>query len=235
MPPGRSPDSADVPVGPRDSDLIAAAAVFGQQLPLAQRYAALLLGPGIERGLLGPREAETLWSRHLLNCAVVAELLPAGAQVSDVGSGAGLPGLALACARPDLTVRLIEPLLRRAEFLIEAVGELGLSGRVAVIRGRAEDAAVRAAVAPARWITARAVAPLDRLTGWCLPLLGTGGALLAIKGARADEEVAAHRATIATLGGSIPDVVCCGTGKVEQPTRVVVIQRSRVTRRGRHD
>ncbi len=144
--------------------------VFGAQLPRAERFVDLLVGPGVERGLLGPREAARIWSRHVLNCAVLAELLPATARVVDVGSGAGLPGLAVAIARPELRVDLVEPLLRRAEFLAEAVASLELGDRVRVIRGRAEEPGVLRAVGQADWVTARAVAPLDRLVRWCLPL-----------------------------------------------------------------
>src|SRR5690625_1728114 len=146
--------SADVPDGAAD--------VFGAGLETARRYATLLAGPGVERGLLGPREVDRLWERHLLNCAVLAEVVESGERVVDIGSGAGLPGLALAIARPDLTVTLVEPLLRRSTFLGEAVAELGLP--VAVVRGRAEDAVVLAEVGGADAVTSRAVAPLDRLT-----------------------------------------------------------------------
>ncbi len=139
----------------------------------------LLATHGVERGLLGPREVPRLWERHLLNCAVLEPLIPADAAgLCDVGSGAGLPGLVLAALRPDLAVTVLEPLLRRTTFLTEAVDALGLT-RVEVLRGRAEDWAGRRT-----WpvVTARAVAPLDRLAGWCLPLLTPGGLLLALKG-----------------------------------------------------
>ena len=164
--------------------------MFGDRLALAERYVELLTGPGVARGLLGPREAGRIWSRHLLNCAVVAELFPASVRVVDVGSGAGLPGLAVAIARPDLRVDLVEPLQRRAEFLTEALETLAMTGRVRVVRGRAEEPAVVAAVGRADWVTARAVAPLDRLVRWCLPLAGVGGRLALIKGSSADEEAA---------------------------------------------
>jgi 16S rRNA (guanine527-N7)-methyltransferase len=194
---------------------------------LAIRYATLLSTAGVERGLLGPREASRVWDRHLLNCAVVGELLPPAARVVDVGSGAGLPGLALACARPDLRVTLVEPLVRRVTFLEQAVTTLGLAPRVTVIRGRAEEPAVAGRVAPADWITARAVAPLNRLAAWCLPLLDQGGFLLALKGRQAAAELAEHRAAIGRLGGADGQVVSCGVGLLASPTTVVVIRRWR--------
>ena len=138
------------------------------------------------RGLIGPREAPRLWDRHLLNCAVLGEVVPRGVAVADVGSGAGLPGLVLAIARPDLRVTLVEPLLRRTRFLDEVVDLLGLQAQVEVLRGRAEE------LADGRTfdvVTARAVAPLERLARWCLPLVAPGGELVAMKGASAPAEV----------------------------------------------
>lgn len=190
--------------------------VFGDLLPLALRYERWLAGAGIERGLLGPREVDRLWERHLLNSAVVAPLLDAGARVVDVGSGAGLPGIPLALARPDCSVVLLEPLARRAAFLTEVVEDLGLGPRVSVVRARAEE---HARTTPAYDVAvARAVAPLDRLAGWCLPLLRPGGRLLALKGERAADEVAAAPA----LGASIERV---GDGVVDPPATVVVVPR----------
>ena len=158
-------------------------------MPLAQRYAGWLAGPGVERGLLGPREAGRVWERHLLNCAVVGALLRPSERVIDVGSGAGLPGIPLALVRTDCTFVLLEPLARRVAFLDEVVADLGIADRVRVVRGRAEDHA-RAGVTYDVAI-ARAVAALDRLAAWCLPLLRPGGRLLALKGAQAEAEVAA--------------------------------------------
>src|SRR3954469_18453735 len=169
-----------------------ASAVFGDRLPLAVRYAELLVTDGVVRGLIGPREAPRIWERHLLNCGVLSEIIPVGASVVDVGSGAGLPGIVLAVARPDLTITLVEPLARRTAFLSEAVTALGLDATVTVVRGRAEDLAGGPPVA-ADVVTARAVPPLDRLAGWCLPLAAVGGRLLALKGASAADEVAEHR------------------------------------------
>jgi 16S rRNA (guanine527-N7)-methyltransferase len=202
-----------------------ARAVFGPALGAAKRYADLLATTGVERGLIGPREVPRLWSRHLLNCAVVAELIPSGAAVDDIGSGAGLPGIVLALIRPDLEVTLVEPLLRRATFLGEAVAELGLS-HVTVVRSRAEERAAAADVPRADVVTARAVAPLDRLSGWCLPLLRRGGTLLALKGATATDELAAAADAIRRNGGSAGRVVTVGAGLVDPPTTVVVVERA---------
>ena len=146
-------------------------------MDLARRFVVHLATSGVERGLIGPREVPRLWNRHVLNCAVLGELVPQGVRVVDVGSGAGLPGIALAIARPDLQVVLVEPLERRTTWLDEVVADLGLGVRV--LRARAEEVAgtERAAV-----VTARAVAPLDKLARWTLPLVQPGGELLAIKG-----------------------------------------------------
>jgi 16S rRNA (guanine527-N7)-methyltransferase len=194
-------------------------------LPLACRYAELLTSSGVERGLLGPREASRIWERHLLNCAVVGELLPRAARVVDIGSGAGLPGIVLACARPDLRIDLVEPMARRVTFLDEAVAALALGGRVSVVRGRAEERAVIRRVAPVAWVTARAVAPLDRLAAWCLPLLKPGGHLLALKGRHGAEELDEHRDAIGRLGGVDQHVVLCGVDLLASPTTVIVIRR----------
>ncbi len=183
------------------------------------RYAALLTEVGVSRGLLGPREVPRLWERHLLNCAVVAAAPAAGAQVVDVGSGAGLPGLVWAILRPDLEVVLLEPSLRRCTFLVEAVASLGL-GNVEVDRSRAEDAADRYA---ADVVTARAVAPLERLLGWTLPLLRPGGRLLAFKGRTAGAELAAARATLSSTGGTAARVTTYGEGILDPPATVVEV------------
>ena len=165
-------------------------ALFGGGIALAQRYAQVLASTGIEHGHLGPREVPRLWSRHLANSAVVTDLVPADALVIDVGSGAGLPGIPMAIRRPDLRFVLVEPMLRRFSFLERTVAELGLGDRVRVLRGRAEDRLVRTELAGSSWVTARAVAPLDRLVAWCVPLLGPGGRLLALKGSSAADEIA---------------------------------------------
>lgn len=206
---------ADVPPPPPT-----AAELFGPALGAAQRYAEILAGAGVERGLLGPREVERLWDRHLLNCAVVGELLKAGERIADIGSGAGLPGIPLALARPDVQVFLIEPLLRRSDFLREAIEELGID--CVVVRGRAEDRNVRDEVGSADVVVSRAVASLDKLTKWSAPLLRSGGRMLAIKGERAEDEVREHRRAMTALGVSDVKVERCGGRFVDPPATVVV-------------
>ena len=201
----------------------AAAQVFGDRLDIARRYAARLAGPGVERGLIGPREVDRLWDRHILNSAAVGELVAADATVLDIGSGAGLPGIPLAIARPDLTVTLIEPMLRRTDFLIEVVEALGIP--VTVVRGRAEDRPVRDGLDEADVVVSRAVADLVKLTRWSLPLLRQGGRMMALKGERAEAEVAEHGGTMARLGAAEVQVVRCGAGYLEPPTTVVVATR----------
>ena len=163
--------------------------------------------------MIGPREVPRLWDRHILNSAVVADLIPEGDSVVDVGSGAGLPGIPLAIVRPDLQVTLLEPLLRRSDFLREAVNVLELGDRVQVVRSRAEDHDGRYGTC-----TARAVAPLSRLAPWCLPLLRPGGQLLAMKGASAEAEIADARPA---LRGTTVDIVKCGEADLSVPTTVV--------------
>lgn len=188
------------------------------------RYAELLATAGVERGLIGPREVPRLWDRHLLNCAVAVPLVPEGSDVIDVGSGAGLPGIVWAIVRADVTVTCLEPLQRRATFLEEAVADLGLTGRVHVVRARAEDIVRgRGPVTSlrARVVTARAVAPLERLAGWTVPLVQPGGELLALKGRSAAEEVEASRSVLERLGIVAVDIVECGEGVVDPVTTVV--------------
>jgi 16S rRNA (guanine527-N7)-methyltransferase len=193
--------------------------VFGPALPLATRYAGLLATDGVERGLLGPREVPRLWERHLLNCAVVAELIPADAEVVDVGSGAGLPGLVIAMLRPAARMILLEPMLRRTIFLEECVAALGLAN-VTVHRGRAEDAVgtLRADVA-----ISRAVAPLNRLVPWSAGVIRPGGTILAIKGRDAGSELEQAGPVLRRLGVQSADVVKVGQGIVEPPATVVRI------------
>jgi 16S rRNA (guanine527-N7)-methyltransferase len=160
-----------------------------------QIYEARLATAGLERGLIGPREVDRLWERHILNSAVLERLIPQDVTVIDVGSGAGLPGIPLAIVRPDLNVVLLEPLLRRSVFLEETVDLLGLGDRVTVVRGRAEDRPVP----PTEVVTARAVAALDQLITWCWPLVRKGGQLIALKGERAQQEVEEAGATLRKL------------------------------------
>lgn len=206
-----------------------AALCFGESLAVAQRYGEILAGAGIERGLLGPSEVDRLWDRHLVNSAAMAELFEPGERVADIGSGAGLPGIPLAIARPDLKVTLIEPLLRRSEFLRETIDELGLD--VAVIRGRAEDRAVRDAAGEMDAVVSRAVASLDKLSRWSLPLLRAGGRMLALKGERAVDEVEEHRRTLSSLGAIEVKVVRCGVNFLQPPATVVVARRGVVASR----
>jgi 16S rRNA (guanine527-N7)-methyltransferase len=217
------PTPADLP--PVDE---AAAAIFGARLDIAHRYAELLAGAGVERGLLGPREVDRLWERHLLNCAVVEELLEPGEKVIDVGSGAGLPGIPLAIARPDLEIALLEPLLRRSEFLSEAVAELGLA--VEVVRGRAEDPWVREQFGARDVAVSRAVAPLGKLTKWSMPLLRADGRMVAIKGERAPDEVEAHRRVMAASHAVDVRVVTCGVPYLRPPATVVLARRGKQAR-----
>lgn len=209
----------------------AARTLFGQRLPLAERYAGLLVTDGVTRGLIGPREAPRIWQRHLLNCAALTELVPPGATVIDVGSGAGLPGLVIALARPDLSITLLEPMLRRTKFLTEAVVALDLAAQVRVERAHAADGVGR--LPGADVVVARALAPLDRLAGWCLPLAALGGRVLAMKGEAAAEEITAHASAVRAAGGGDPVIRHCGVGVVEPPTVVVEIERERAApRRG---
>jgi 16S rRNA (guanine527-N7)-methyltransferase len=208
----------------------AAAKLFGDRLAMAVTFASLLVTDGVVRGLIGPREAPRIWERHLLNCAAIAELVGPDARVVDVGSGAGLPGIVLAVARPDISVVLLEPLARRTAFLTEAVTTLGLA-RAEVVRARAEEclpARGPALVESADVVTARAVAPLDRLAAWCIPLAAEGGRVLALKGESAAAEVVAHREAIRRLGGAEPAIRHCGVGSVSPPVTVVEIVRERM-------
>lgn len=195
--------------------------IFGEGLPLARRYARTLAADGLERGLIGPREVPRLWERHLLNCVVLAEIVAPGADVVDVGSGAGLPGLPLAIARPDLYVTLVEPMERRTAFLTEVVEALDLPN-VAVVRARAEDVTPKN---KADVVTSRAVAPLGRLAGWCLPLVRPGGEMLAIKGASAEAEIDKYAKEIRKLKGRPAEIVHCGAELLATPTTVVRVVR----------
>ncbi|AHI02193.1 16S rRNA (guanine(527)-N(7))-methyltransferase RsmG [Kutzneria albida] len=197
--------------------------VFGDRAPLAIKFTAMLADHGVERGLIGPREVDRLWDRHVLNSAVLSELVPADCRVVDVGSGAGLPGIPLAIARPDLRLTLLEPMARRVAWLEEVVETLGLA--VDVVRGRAEEPPVRQRLGGSDAVTARAVAPMERLAAWCLPLARPGGQLLALKGASAAEELARDAKAVSKAGGSRQRVVSCGDAVLEVPTTVVVVER----------
>jgi 16S rRNA (guanine527-N7)-methyltransferase len=194
-----------------------ARAVFGDAAAGAERYADLLAGVAVERGLLGPNEVPRLWDRHLLNSAVIAELVPGPCSLVDLGSGAGLPGIVLALLLPDSEVTLLEPTLRRAVFLGECVAELAL-GNARVVRARAEQMAGTLA---ADVVTARAVAPLDRLAALALGLLKPGGILLAVKGARAAAEVRDAERALSRLGVRDVEVLTAGSGKVDPAATVI--------------
>jgi 16S rRNA (guanine527-N7)-methyltransferase len=201
----------------------AATVLFGDRLPLAEQYAGSLAGDGVLRGVIGPREADRIWSRHVLNCAVLTELFAPGVRVVDVGSGAGLPGIVLALRRPDLRVDLVEPLQRRIDYLTDVVVALGLTEQVRVVRGRADERSVRDEVGGAAWVTARAVAPLDRLVRWCLPLLAPSGRLALMKGASAADELAQHRSALSRAGAAQPEIVQCGADVIDPPVTVVTM------------
>jgi 16S rRNA (guanine527-N7)-methyltransferase len=196
----------------------AARQVFGDATGKAEHYANLLAGVGVERGLLGPNEVPRIWERHLLNSAAVAELVPAGpCSLVDLGSGAGLPGIVLALLLPDSEVVLLEPMLRRAAFLEECVAELGL-GNARVVRARAEQMTGELA---ADVVTARAVAPLDRLAALAVGLLKPGGIVLAVKGAKAAAEVRDAKVALGRLGLRDAEVLVAGSGKVDPAATVV--------------
>ncbi|MFN2538400.1 MAG: 16S rRNA (guanine(527)-N(7))-methyltransferase RsmG [Mycobacteriales bacterium] len=199
---------------------VAAPTVFGDALAKIEAYATLLAGPGVERGLIGPRETPRLWERHLLNCAGLSDLVEDGQVVVDLGSGAGLPGLVLAIQRPEVQLVLVEPLLRRADFLTEAVAALGLRNTL-VRRSRAEELHGSLLVDA---VSARAVAPVDRLAGWALPLLHPGGKLLALKGSKAAEELAAAGPALKRLGARASSVVSVGSEDLGTRARVVVVE-----------
>jgi 16S rRNA (guanine527-N7)-methyltransferase len=209
---GANPPEHDVS---RETPPPHAAGVFSSRLPVAEQYAHILATDGVVKGLIGPREVPRIWDRHVMNSAVVVPRIPHGASVADIGTGAGLPGLVWAIARPDLHVTLVEPLLRRTTFLDEAVRSLGLDN-VTVLRARAEDVPDTYDV-----VTARAVAALDKLGRWCLPLVRPGGVLLALKGRTAQEEVAAAAATLRRLGATTIVVATYPNGDV--PTTVVEV------------
>jgi 16S rRNA (guanine527-N7)-methyltransferase len=201
----------------------AAARVFGERVEQAELYVDLLERHGVERGLIGPREVDRLWERHVLNSAVIGEHIPNGVRVVDVGSGAGLPGVPLAISRPDLDIVLLEPMARRVDWLAEVAEKLELP--ITIVRGRAEEREVREQLGGAEVVTARAVAPLARLAGWCLPLVRPEGVLLALKGMSAGEEIERDRDAVRRVGGGSPEIAECGAGVLEVPSIVVLIKR----------
>lgn len=208
--------STELPVFSGDA-LEAAQKVFGDRLPVAHRYVEHLATSGIERGLIGPREVPRLWERHVLNCAVVQELIEEGAKVADVGSGAGLPGLCLAIARPDLSLTLIEPLERRVIWLTEIVEDLGLEN-VDIMRSRAEQAV---GYVEADYVTARAVSALVGLLDITLPILRGTGQLLALKGRTAAEEITKAKKKLNKYGARETEILLAGENLLEEPTTVV--------------
>jgi 16S rRNA (guanine527-N7)-methyltransferase len=219
------PDHADP--GPMPS---AVAEALGRPVDeRMSRYVDMLATDGVERGLIGPREVGRLWDRHILNCVVLEQLIPADASIADIGSGAGLPGIVLALVRPDLRVTLVEPLLRRATFLTETIDALGLGASVEVVRVRAEEyRGPRFTV-----VTARAVAPLDRLAALAFPLLTDRGTLLAVKGQRAHDEVEAHRSALTKLKAGRVEVVTLGAPTLAEPTTVVIVEAPALVRHRR--
>lgn len=200
-----------------------ATTVFGDALTAAVQFVELLAAVGVERGLIGPREVERLWDRHLLNSAVVAEAIPEGTRVVDLGSGAGLPGVPLCIARPDLNITMLEPMARRVAWLTEVVDTLSLSA--SVVRGRAEEPAIKQQLAGADVVIARAVAPLARLWAWSVPLLRQGGQLIALKGESAEDESARDGGAVTRAGGSLPVVERCGADLLAVPTTIIVVTR----------
>lgn len=223
--------SGSVPPAPPTPPSVpdAARGVFASdRLVLAERYTALLATDGVTRGLIGPREVARLWERHVLNSAVLGEAIPQGSTVCDIGTGAGLPGLVVAIARPDISMTLVEPLLRRTTFLDEVVAELGLA-HVRVVRGRADDLHGKASFDV---VTSRAVAPLDRLLGWSMPLVAPTGALVAMKGQSVHDEIAAAGAALSEWRCAQPEVLELGHGVVDPQTIVVRVSWADPTRIG---
>jgi len=193
----------------------AAQEIYGVAYVQVNQYVDLLAQRGVEWGLIGPREVDRLWERHILNSAALADLVPHATSVADVGSGAGLPGIPLALLRPDLRVTLIEPLLRRSNFLTQAVDELGITDRVRVVRARAEDHPDRFDV-----VVCRALAPLGRLVDWCNPLRAPGGLILALKGSSAADEVRAAARSLAEHR-LVASVLTVRAHVTSEPTTVV--------------
>lgn len=212
-----SRETSDTPSAPPATPDAARRVFASERLPLAEAYVVSLAGDGVVRGLIGPREAPRLWERHVLNCAVLGDAIPSGVAVCDIGSGAGLPGVVLAIARPDLTVTLVEPLLRRTTYLEQVVDELGLAN-VEVLRARAEELHGERRFAV---VTSRAVAPLERLLGWSMPLVEPEGALVAMKGSSLAEEIESAASTLSRLGCAPAERLELGAGRVSPQTIAV--------------
>lgn len=193
----------------------AASLVFGDRIELARGYAAALVRDGDLLGLLGPRELPRLWTRHILNSAVVGELIPAGKSVADIGSGAGLPGIPMAIVCPDNHFTLIEPMERRSDWLKELVEDLGLTN-VTVLRARAEEVGEVFDIA-----TARAVSALPKLLRLVVPLVREGGEVLALKGSKAADEIEESKKLQKKLKLAAFEILHAGTGVLDEPTLVV--------------
>lgn len=198
-----------------ESEPTSAARIFGTRIDKARAYAAALVRDGETLGLLGPREYPRLWTRHILNSAVVAELVPAGATVADVGSGAGLPGIPMAIAQPEAQFTLIEPMERRSTWLKEQVDELGLTN-VKVLRARAEEVGEVFDI-----VTARAVKALPQLLQMCVPMTKNGGEIIALKGEKAAEEIEDSKRLVKKLKLESFEIVLTGAQFLAEPTRVV--------------
>ncbi|MCW2702211.1 MAG: methyltransferase GidB [Blastococcus sp.] len=218
----KAPEDVSTPPAPGS-----AAEIFGPLLVVATEYVARLASDGVTRGLIGPREVPRLWERHILNSAAVAEAVPEGARVVDVGSGAGLPGIPLGLARPDVELTLVEPMARRVEFLEEVVADLAVPAglRWRVVRGRAEERSVATAVGPVDVVTARAVAPLPRLVGWCRGLMRPGARLVALVGASALAELPSLVPELEAAGMRDVHSRAVGAGLGDAATTVVVMTR----------
>jgi 16S rRNA (guanine527-N7)-methyltransferase len=218
----KAPEDVSTPPAPGS-----AAEIFGPLLVVATEYVARLASDGVTRGLIGPREVPRLWERHILNSAAVAEAVPEGARVVDVGSGAGLPGIPLGLARPDVELTLVEPMARRVEFLEEVVADLAVPAglRWRVVRGRAEERSVATAVGPVDVVTARAVAPLPRLVGWCRGLMRPGAQLVALVGASALAELPSLVPELEAAGMRDVHSRAVGAGLGDAATTVVVMTR----------